>query len=43
VMQAEGLSSAREAVAYLRGRGEMDQEPVRVGAMRGGDDMSGLR
>jgi len=41
VMCAEGLSSAREAVAYLRGRGEIAPELVGVG--RGGEEMGGLR
>ena len=41
VMCAEGLTSAREAVAYLRGRGEISPELTMVG--RGGEDMGGLR
>ncbi len=41
VMAAEGLTSAREAVAYLRGRGEIT--PELVGAGRGGEEMGGLR
>jgi len=43
VMAAEGLSSAREAVAYLRGRGEIApiEELATVG--RGGEEMGGLR
>lgn len=42
VMQAESLTSAREAVAYLRGRGEMDHGSLAAGIGRG-DDMGGLR
>jgi len=41
VMAAEGLTSAREAVAYLRGRGEIAPDLVGVG--RGGEEMGGLR
>lgn len=43
VMAAEGLTSAREAVAYLRGRGEIApiEELATVG--RGGEEMGGLR
>jgi len=41
IMAAEGLTSAREAVAYLRRRGEIG--PELVGAGRGGEEMGGLR
>lgn len=43
VMAAEGLSSAREAVAYLRGRGEISSAVELATAGRGGEDMGGLR
>ncbi len=40
-MAAEGLTSAREAVAYLRGRGKIQPKSATVRMDRGSDKMGG--